>query len=434
MNSTEHRDVRLRMPDRKQYCFETRCLDDSLPAGHQARVIWSVVQTLDLCDFRAAIRAREGGVGRDATDPQLLVGLWLYATTLGIGSARELARLCEDHRGFRWMCGGVSVNHHLLSDFRVGHAEALDKLFSQVLAKLIQKKLVSVRRIVQDGTRIRASVGAGTMRRKKTLEELHAEAAAHVKDVRELLDDPEKSAGYSARKKAARLRAAKDKERRLTEALQEIPKLAREFEESARRESRKTYKTEDEIRVSHTDAQTRMMKMADNSYRPAHNVQIAADPDSRAIVGVDVSVRGQDVALGQPMRQQVEGRSGQKVGEHIADSGYVNLEQIDQATTDGVTMYIPPKKSNGKNKNADPYLHRRKDTPNIKAWRTRMAGEEAKKKRRERASTIETINADGKTHRGLGTVLVRGLKKVKCHALWFALSYNLMHFGASLLK
>ena len=200
MNSTLRTDVRLRKPERKQYCFESLCLDDSLPVGHRARVIWSVVQTLDLSDFHAAIRAREGLVGRDATDPQLLVGLWLYATTLGIGSARELARLCEDHRGFRWMCGGVSLNHHLLSDFRVGHADALDQLFSQVLAKLIQKKLVSVRRIVQDGTRIRASVGAGSMRRKKTLGELHAEASAHVKDLRQLLEDPEKSADLSARK------------------------------------------------------------------------------------------------------------------------------------------------------------------------------------------------------------------------------------------
>ena len=423
------------MPERKQYCFESRCLDDLLPGGHRARVIWSVVQTLDLSDFHAAIRAREGLVGRDATDPQLLVGLWLYATTLGTGSARELARLCEDHRGFRWMCGGVSVNHHLLSDFRVGHADALDKLFSQVLAKLIQKKLVSVRRIVQDGTRIRASVGAGTMRRKKTLQELHAEASAHVKDLRQLLEDPEKSADLSARKKAARLRGAADKERRLAEALQEIPKLAWEFEESARRESRKTFKTEDEIRVSHTDAGTRVMKMADNSYRPAHNVQIAADPESRAIVGVDVSNRGQDSSLSEPMRQQVQERTGEKVHEHIADSGYVNLEQIDRAATDGVTMYVPLRKSSAKaGKTVDPYSPKRKDKPNVKAWRARMAGDEAKKKLTERCSTIETINADGKTHRGLGTVLVRGLKKVKCHALWFVLSYNLMHFGASLLQ
>src|SRR3978361_778764 len=164
MNATNRADVRLRTPERKQYCFEPHCLDDSLPAGHQARVTWSVVQTLDLSDYYAAIRVRQGLVGRDATDPQLLVGLWLYATMLGIGSARELARLCEDHRGFRWMCGGVSVNHHLLSDFRVGHADALDQLFSQVLAKLIQKKLVSVRRIVQDGTGIPHSAGARSSR------------------------------------------------------------------------------------------------------------------------------------------------------------------------------------------------------------------------------------------------------------------------------
>jgi transposase len=427
MDATQHTDVRLRKPDRTQYSFQPQCLEELLPPQHPARVIWAVVQTLDLSDFYAAIRAREGCVGRDATDPQLLVALWLYATTRAVGSARELARLCQDHRAFRWLCGSVSVNHHTLSDFRVGHADALDKLFSQVLAKLIEKQLVSVRRIVQDGTRIRASVGRGSMRRSKSLARLHDEAAAHVKDLRALLDDPARCADLSARQKAARLRGAQDRQRRLAEALEEIPRLGEELAESARRESRKTFKQTEDIRVSHTDAQTRVMKMGDGSYHPAHNVQLAADPKSRAIVGVDVSNRGQDSSLSEPMRRQVEQRTGQKVQEHVTDAGYVNLEQIERAGSDGVTMYVALRKSKGK---TDPYKPKRKDTPHVRAWRARMAGEEAKAKLKERSSTIETINADGKAHRGLGRVLVRGLSNVKCHALWFALSYNLLHFGS----
>ncbi len=438
MSQIQHTDVRLRKPERNQFFFETQCLDQLLPQSHAARVLWAVVESLDLTDFYAPIRARDGLAGRDATDPRLLVGLWLLATQRGVGSARELERLCKDHRVFRWMCGGVSINHHLLSDFRVQHADALDKLFTQVLVGLIAKKLVKVSRITQDGTRVRACVGGQTFRRKGSLTQLQHEAAEHVKTLRDLLDDPAMSAELSARKKAARLRAAKDKQRRLDEALQEIPKLAQTFAESARRESRKTFKTEDEIRVSHTDASTRMMKMSDGSYRPAHNIQLAADPDSRAIVGVDVSASGQDTALGEPMRKQVQDRTGQKVEEHIADSGYANIQQIDQAERDGVTMYVPPKKSNGnsksKDKNISPYVPKRKDTPAIKAWRIRMGTEQAKEKLRLRSSTIETINADGKAHRGLGKVLVRGLQKVKCHALWFGLAYNLMHFGSALIS
>lgn len=131
------------------------------------------------------------------------------------------------------------------------------------------------------------------------------------------------------------------------------------------------------------------------------------------------------------MRQQVERRTGQKVQEHTTDAGYVNLEQIQRAGDDGVTMYVALRKSKGK---TDPYKPKRKDKPHVRAWRARMAGEEAKVKLKERSSTIETINADGKTYRGLGRVLVRGLSKVKCHALWFALSYNLLHFGDALLN
>lgn len=434
MIAAQHGDLRLRKPDRSQYGFEPRCLDDALPQRHPARVIWAVVQTLDLSEFHAAIRARQGCVGRDATDPALLVALWLYATTRGLGSARELERQCRDHRASRWLCGGVSVNHHTPGDFRVGHADALDELFSQVLAKLIERDLVSVRRIVQDGTRIRASVGGGTMRRRRSLSELHDEATAHVNDLRALLDDPARCAGLSARKKAARLRGARDRQRRLAEALEEVPRLAEELAESARRESRKTFKTADEIRVSHAEARTRVMKMGDGSYRPAHDVQLAADPQSRAILrrlrtGVDVSSRGQDASLSEPMRRQVERRTGQKVHEHTADAGYVNLEQIERAGNDGVTMYVPLRQSKGK---TDPYKPKRKDKRHVRTWRARMASDEAVAKMKERSSTIETINADGETHRGLGRVLVRGLSKVKRHALWFALSYNLLHFGGAL--
>jgi transposase len=57
----------------------------------------------------------------------LSLSLWLYATLQGVGSARARARLCEAHDAYRWLCGGVRVNHHTLSDFRVGQGAFLDK-------------------------------------------------------------------------------------------------------------------------------------------------------------------------------------------------------------------------------------------------------------------------------------------------------------------
>jgi transposase len=117
-------DVRLRRAERNQILMQMACCDDLIPLKHQARVIWSVVAKLDLSAFYEPIKARAGVCGRDMTDPAILISLWLYASTRGEGSARELARLCAESKPYQWLCGGVSLNNHTLSDFRTDHAAA----------------------------------------------------------------------------------------------------------------------------------------------------------------------------------------------------------------------------------------------------------------------------------------------------------------------
>ncbi len=167
----EKRAVRLRKAERLQLSMEPHCIDDLVGSLHRVRTVMAVVDKLEVSGFCERIRAREGQAGRDATDPRLLVGLWLYGCTRGIGSARELARRCEESAPFRWLCGGVTVNHRLLSDFRLDHADALDELFTQVIATLVDKKLVRVSRISQDGVRVRVSAGSSSFRREERLQE-----------------------------------------------------------------------------------------------------------------------------------------------------------------------------------------------------------------------------------------------------------------------
>ena len=172
--------------------------------------------------------------GRDATDPRLLVALWLYACIRGIGSARELARRCEESVAFRWLCGGVTVNHRLLSDFRTDHGEALDELFTQVIASLVDKDVVSVSRVSQDGVRVRVSAGASSFRREERLQKLLAEAKQHVEELRRQLEEPE-GAGLTARQRAARQRAAQEKQQRLEQAIAQLPELKQKQAEAARK-------------------------------------------------------------------------------------------------------------------------------------------------------------------------------------------------------
>jgi transposase len=429
--------VRLRRPNRGQGQMVCQCPDDLVPKTHPVRTVAAVVAAMDLSAFCEPIKAREGNAGRDATDPALLVSLWLYAATRGCGAARELARLCTESRPFQWLCADVTVNYHLLSDFRVGHADALDALLTQCLVALVDQKLVTVKRISQDGVRVRASAGGASFRREVRLVELLDQVRLHVAELRRQVDDPEYAAAVGQRRQAARVRAGREKEARLQKAIAELPELKARQEKAARRAGRGPCGRkirEKEVRVSTTDPEVRVMKMPNGGFNPAVNVQLATDTESRAVVGVDVTSAGTDSAhLSEPMREQVEARTGQKVGEHLLDGGYLRAADIEAAHAAGVALYVPPKPATNRGNRGRELEPRPGDSEAIRAWKERMRSEEGQAVYKQRASTSETVNADLRCHRGLSPLTVRGLKKIRCVVLWSVLAHNLMHFSAALL-
>lgn len=428
--------VRLRRPERRQVEMVVQCADDLVKANHPVRRVQAVVETVDVSRFAEPIKAREGRAGRDATDPQLLVSLWLYACIRGIGSARELARRCVESAPFRWLCGGVTVNHRLLSDFRTDHGEALDDLLTQVIASLVDQGVVQVSRVSQDGVRVRVSAGASSFRREERLQELLRLARQHVRELAEQVELPEYAA-LAARQKGARQRALADQQKRLQQAIAQLPELKKKQEEAAEKAGwgeRGRRIRDKQLRVSTTDAEARVMKMADGGFRPALNVQLATDTASRAIVGVEVSNEGSDSAgLSEPMRQQVEQRSGQKVEQHLLDGGYLRQQDLETAQQQGVELFVPPKPARNPQNRGRELEVKAGDGEAVRAWKQRMASAEGKEIYKQRAATSETVNADLRSHRGLTQITVRGLHKAKCVALWCALAYNVMHFATALL-
>ena len=430
--------VRLRRPERRQMAMVVQCPDDLVSATHPVRRVAEVVEHLDVSGFCRPIKAREGVAGRDATDPKLLVSLWLYACVRGIGSARELARQCQENVTFQWLCGGVSVNHRLLSDFRTDHGEALDQLLTQVIACLVDKDVVKVSRVSQDGVRVRVGAGASSFRREARLEKLLEEAKRHVEELHQRLDSPESPvAAVTAKQAAARKRAARERQERLEQAMAQLPELKKRQEEAAKRagQGKSGQKIrEKEPRVSTTDAEVRVMKMPNGGYNPAVNVQLATDTESRAIVGVEVSNEGSDSAgLSTPMRQQVEKRTAGKEQEHLLDGGYLRTEDIEEAHEQGVALLVPPKPARNPQKRGRELEPKPGDSEALQAWKQRMKSEEGKQVYKQRAATSETVNAELRSWRGLGRIMVRGLAKARCIALWCALAYNVMHFATVLL-
>lgn len=406
------RGARLRRANREQVTWGRIDLDAALPQDHSARSIWAVIEKLDLSLLYAQIEARDEVAGAAAIDPKILLALWVFATSEGEASAREIQRLTELHAAYRWICGGVAVGYHTLSDFRSQQAKVLDDLITQILALLMQQDLVELSRVAQDGTRVRASAGAGSFRREQTLQELMAAARAHLEEVTKQAGDP----AISARRAAARKRGATDRLARLEAALKQIPQVTQTKQRSGAKDAK--------VRVSTTDPDARVMKMGDGGFRPAFNVQFATTTDhARVIVGVDVTNRGSDMGESTAMLEQIEKRTGIRPREILVDGGYPQHAAVDRASELGVTVYAPlPKPREGDAR--DRHEPREGDSEAVAAWRTRMASEEAKKIYKQRAATAETVNADAKAHRGLNGMAMRGLGNALGSACLFALTYN----------
>jgi len=409
---------RFKVPNRQQIAFRSYCWNELLAEDHQARIVWCYVESLDLSPLYQQIKAVTGHPGQPPIDPRILMTLWLFATLRGIGSARELDRRCESDLPFQWICGDVSVNYHTLADFRTAHGEFLDRTLTYSVAALMQQDLVSLDRVAQDGMKVRASAGAASFRRRPTLDQCLAEAKQQVETLKaELQSDP---SAPNRRQQAARERAARERAERLQAALEQMASV--EAKKPSEEEKAKA-------RVSTTDAEARVMKMADGGFRPAFNVQLATDTATQIITGVDVNNIGSDQGQMAPMVEQHVERYETAPDEMLVDGGYVKKDDITQVSSPqgSTTVYAPVQVS--KSKERDPHAPRADDSAAVAAWRQRMATDEAKEIYKERASTAECVNAQAR-NRGLYQFRVRGSPKVRAVVLWYVLAHNLMRMVA----
>ncbi len=408
--------ARYQRAERAQKEWREFSLEQFVSADEPVRAVWAYVESLDLSRFYEQIRAVEGGAGRDPIDPKILLALWLYATVEGVSSAREVDRLCTRHLNWMWLCGGVSVNYHTVSDFRAIHVQFLDELLTQSVTALLAAGLVELNRVAQDGMRVRASAGSSSFRREPTLRKHLAAAEAQVAALQREREQ-EDSGGESRRRQAAQERAAEERVAKLQQALIERKKVA------ATMESRKKG-TGAEARVSMTDPEARKMKMGDGGFRPAYNVQFLTTADTRVVVGVEVTNAGTDGGQLLPMLDQLRQRYRQQPREALADGGFIKLTDITAAEAAGIAVFLPIMEIEEKRaKGIDPFAPLKGDTPEVAGWRARMATPEAQTIYKERAASAEWTNAQSRNH-GLQQFRVRGTLKAKAIALWHALAIN----------
>jgi len=395
-------------------------LDGLIAADDPVRNVWAFVETLDLSELYDRIEAREGEPGRPAITPKLLLALWLHATLHGVGSARELDRLCSREISFQWLCGGVGVNQHTLGDFRVENGALLNRLLSESVAVLVKEGLVKLDRLSLDGVRVRAAAGAASFRRGESLQKCLERASALVEALAAKVSDDAPAA--DGRRRAARQRAAADRVARIKAAQKRHEELVAERQRREKTNANQT-KKQKAPRASTTDPEARVMKMADGGFRPAYNGELIAEPTSGVVLSVAVDTSGSDGGWVRPMVEQVTECFGAAPDELLVDGGFASAADIEWAAAPengAIAVFMPP----GKSKHGrDPCEPRDRDGPGVAALRARMASAAGKVIYRLR-SIHECINAHLRQRR-LYQVTVRGKAKVVTILLWHALAHNL---------
>jgi transposase len=480
----EERERRLKRVNRQQMVLRAVDVEKLIEPDHAARAIWELVGRLDLSRFRAEIESVEGEAGRPAFDPQLLISLWIYAYSEGVSSAREIERRCEYHPAYQWLTGLEAVNHHTLSDFRVQHQEALDELFAQVLGVLSSEGLVTLERVMHDGTKVKALASGKSFRREARLREHLEQARERVREMNAA--PPEEQIG--ARQVKARERAARERQQRLEQALEEMQKVQAAAQGRGRTEP-------SERRVSETDPEARMMKQGDGGCAPSHNVQISTDAAHRVIVGVSVTQSANDEGQLPGAMNEVKHNLGRLPQQVVIDAGFTTKETILEMTEGQVDLIGPTREAGERsrprrgidpafahaafvyNAGRDTYtcpagqelthqgtrrhqagvlyhvyeaaardcrgcafraqccsgagarrIVRSADVPVVAAFVEKMQTEAAKTIYRMRAAVAEFPHAWLKAKIGLRQFRVRGLKKVRCEVLWACLAYNLQQW------
>jgi transposase len=413
--------LRLRAPERSQVSMQVSALDDLVSEDHPVRAVWALVEGLDLSALDDVIKAREGQPGHPPAAPKLMLALWLWATIDGVGSARQLDRLCRDHMVYRWLCGGVSMNYHSLSTFRIAHMAVLERLLAQGVASMVDAGLVSLDTLAQDGLRVRAGAGASSFRRRARLDELLVAAQTRVERLRcEAETDP---TGGNQRQRAAKERGARERVERIAAARDRMIELEAERERREKTNKKEVAKQKPP-RASTTDADARVMKMADGGWRPAYNMQIISAPEHQVIIAVDIDTSGSDRGLAQPGIETVHAE-GYEPSNYLVDGGFAKNDAIEWAHANDIKMWCPPAQTKH---GTDPYAPKKGDGVGVADWRKRMKSEEGKAFYRLRCEH-ECINAHAR-RMGLRQLTLRGKIKARIHLLWFAIARNMMRFLA----
>ncbi len=283
--------------DRDQLLLMPPSVADWLPEGHLAWFVLDVVDELDLSVFLGAYRV--DGRGGVAYHPAMMVGLLVYAYSVGERSSRSIERRCVEDVAFRVMAANQRPDHATIARFRAGHAEALAGLFGQVLALCAKGGVLRPGLVAIDGTKLGANASREANRTAGELAEQILQEAAAVDAAEDAAGDKGSELPPELRERGNRRRA------RLREMLSELESEAAEKSFEAHMERRTETQTttgrpmrgrppkpeskghKSRLHGNVTDPESRLMKTR-NGFIQGYNAQAAATED-QFVVAAEVT-------------------------------------------------------------------------------------------------------------------------------------------------
>ena len=197
------------------------------------------------------------------------------------------------------------------------------------------------------------------------------------------------SAEPERRRKKRALQAAEERARRVERAQQKLAELVQEQAERAKTHAKQEAE-KGEPKVSVSDPEARLMRLADGAVAPAWNVQVATS--NGFIVGIDPTDRRKDSGLAPGLVETIAERCGRVPQRLLADTTAMTQEDIVKLAErhPDLTVYSPPppERTEVTAETLRKRRWKRRHEPSaVQAWRARMASEEGQEIYRRRKLT-----------------------------------------------
>ncbi len=295
-----------------------------IPSDHLCRMVKEVVFSLDT----ESIEAKYSFLGQNSYHPKLLLSVLFYGYATGVRSSRKLSQKCISDHMYIYLMQCYRPDYRTISDFRKNNIKEIGKYFVDIVRVFNELGYKSVGKIYLDGTKIK---GSASSKRTKDSAGFEKWLETIDEEIKELLREAES------------IDNQEDESCKLSSEEEELQKKLsnRKYVKDKIHDALEMLKDEQRKKINLTDQDANYMKPGGSKdIRPGYNCQ-ASVTEEGVIVAADAVTDANDHDQLEPMIEQTESNTGEKVYEVTADSGYGSYASYEYIEERGIDGYVP---------------------------------------------------------------------------------------------